>query len=308
VKSEEELRKELYTALQGFFDLHPEYRRCPLYIAGESYAGKYVPHIATEIMNNNPNADDPKFINLKGIAVGDGWMKPKLQQKLQIDYAYNMGLVDTNQKARLDALYVKFEKTVDADKMKEAFELGSEIEELILNCAGNPDIYDVRRRSDDSDDLLRSYFNSDAVKEALNVSTLIDWQCADDVGPVCENLIEDNMKDVTYLLPDLIKNYRVLLYTGTFDMSCGFLGTELILQQVAPYEAWPKQIRKVWVNPLGKTMGYIKSYGNLTQATIPYAGHMVPQDNPVAARNMIIDWVFERTPMLYTPEIDEKRE
>lgn len=40
-----EIAEDLYEGLQGFFRKRPELRRRPLFITGESYAGKYVPSI-----------------------------------------------------------------------------------------------------------------------------------------------------------------------------------------------------------------------------------------------------------------------
>lgn len=40
-----EVAEDLYEGLQGFFRKRPELRRRPLFITGESYAGKYVPSI-----------------------------------------------------------------------------------------------------------------------------------------------------------------------------------------------------------------------------------------------------------------------
>lgn len=304
VTNETELREQLYAALQEFLGLYPAYRACPLYIAGESYAGKYVPNIATEIMRRNAEGkDDP--INMRGLAIGDGWMRPMLQLECQIRYAFELGFLDTKQRERVESLYQECCAAYQSGDMKEAYEKNNEVSDAILNCAGQVDIYDVRRRADDSDDLLKSYFNSDATKKALHVPKDVEWKCADDKGPVSKNLEDDNMKDVTGLLPDLISKYRVLLYTGNFDMSCGFSGTEKILQdqRVVPYSEWPQLVRQVWIDPLGKTLGYHKSHQNLTQITIPYAGHMVPMDNAQAARDMIANWVLDRDFTTYPPDI-----
>jgi carboxypeptidase C (cathepsin A) len=59
-----------------------KYRECPLYITGESYCGKYIPNMATEIMDQNNDKDNElPDINLKGLAIGDGWINPELQTK-----------------------------------------------------------------------------------------------------------------------------------------------------------------------------------------------------------------------------------
>lgn len=40
-----QIATDLYAALQSFFHKYKDYRKRPLFITGESYAGKYVPSI-----------------------------------------------------------------------------------------------------------------------------------------------------------------------------------------------------------------------------------------------------------------------
>jgi carboxypeptidase C (cathepsin A) len=51
---------------------HLELKQNPLYIFGESYAGHYIPAFANIITTD----DNLKFINYKGIGIGDGWTDP----------------------------------------------------------------------------------------------------------------------------------------------------------------------------------------------------------------------------------------
>jgi len=52
-----------YRMLQDFFTLFPEYQGRTFYIAGESYAGMYVPMLADEIRRGNDRGEP--FINLQ---------------------------------------------------------------------------------------------------------------------------------------------------------------------------------------------------------------------------------------------------
>jgi carboxypeptidase C (cathepsin A) len=97
------------------------------------------------------------------------------------------------------------------------------------------------------------------------------------------------------------------MYTDNFDMSCGFVGTERIFHDLDwEYQGeWQDLDRKVWVLPPDKTLGYIKSYKNLTQVVIPDAGHLAPIDKPLVSRNMISNWLFGREFPSRTPIIEE---
>lgn len=67
--------KDNLLALRRFYDKFPEFKSTPLYIAGESYAGVYIPTLANEIIDFNLlNKDDQ--INLRGIMVGNGCTDP----------------------------------------------------------------------------------------------------------------------------------------------------------------------------------------------------------------------------------------
>lgn len=81
--------------LQAFFAGFPEYSNNPFWIAGESYAGKYIPDLAVLIDYTN-NAGIGKKINLKGIMVGNGVMdfRNGELEKSSIEYMIDHEFID----------------------------------------------------------------------------------------------------------------------------------------------------------------------------------------------------------------------
>jgi len=57
-------------------DFFKNFKKTPLYIFGESYGGKYVPHIAKYIVEMNDFSKDDIDINLAGIGIVDGFTSP----------------------------------------------------------------------------------------------------------------------------------------------------------------------------------------------------------------------------------------
>jgi len=57
-----------YVFLVNWLERFPEYKNRDFYIAGESYAGHYVPQLAHNILYHNKKANRT-IINLKGITV-----------------------------------------------------------------------------------------------------------------------------------------------------------------------------------------------------------------------------------------------
>jgi carboxypeptidase C (cathepsin A) len=82
VGNEEEVSKDVDKFLQLFFADHPELAHNPFFLAGESYAGHFIPAIATHILTHNALRDDihkrkPELagrlkVNLKGVSIGNG--------------------------------------------------------------------------------------------------------------------------------------------------------------------------------------------------------------------------------------------
>jgi len=75
--------------------LFPNLDKHDFFIAGESYAGKYVPAISYKIHRENLN-DANEIINLKGLAVGDGFSDP-INQIDYSDFLPNVGLIDAKE-------------------------------------------------------------------------------------------------------------------------------------------------------------------------------------------------------------------
>lgn len=65
-----------FEALKFFFTYYPEYKKANFWLAGESYAGKYIPDLAFRIdhFNLSPDTPEGEKINMKGVFIGNGVM------------------------------------------------------------------------------------------------------------------------------------------------------------------------------------------------------------------------------------------
>ncbi|MER5300571.1 hypothetical protein ABT039_14045 [Streptomyces lasiicapitis] len=301
VGSERALSQMFWKALREFFHLHPEYEECPLYVCGESYAGKYVPAIALEIDRQNGRVPEDERVNLKGIAVGNGWIKPELSLRVLIDYAYTTGFLGIGQKDSLDRDYADFQDALRKQDMEEATRLGNALVAAVQAYGGNFDVYDVRRWDDLPMGALSAYLNSAAVKNALHVPENVAWQSADDHGPVAEALVRDNMADGSWRYAEIVdKGYKTLLYTGNFDTACGYRSTEEILDDLMrqkgrdQHAQWRAAPRLIWTQAQGDPKGFVRGLRNLTQVGVPDSGHQVPAFQPGICREMLYNWLFDR--------------
>ncbi|KAG7271273.1 hypothetical protein CRUP_034746 [Coryphaenoides rupestris] len=119
-QNQDDVGRDLYSALTQFFQLFPEYQANDFYATGESYAGKYVPAISHYIHEHNPAAKVK--INLKGMAIGDGLCDPELMLGGYAEFLYQTGLVDELQKqyvveqTDIGTLLIQQQKWVEAFK------------------------------------------------------------------------------------------------------------------------------------------------------------------------------------------------
>lgn len=79
-------------AVQDFFRKFPEYTRNGFWLAGESYAGKYIPDLAVLIDQYNLIAATK--INFKGMLVGNGVMSFDMLDANRVEYLISKSFID----------------------------------------------------------------------------------------------------------------------------------------------------------------------------------------------------------------------
>nr|CAD2196576.1 unnamed protein product [Meloidogyne enterolobii] len=81
---------ENYEAIKQFFARHNTFRNHSVYITGESYGGVYLPTLGARIVDGQ--GEFP--INLKGMAIGNGYMNAKMNIDTSVRFAYGHGIID----------------------------------------------------------------------------------------------------------------------------------------------------------------------------------------------------------------------
>ncbi|CAO2828509.1 unnamed protein product [Amaranthus hypochondriacus] len=286
--------KHLFIAIKSFIALDGSlFGSRPIYITGESYAGKYAPAIGYYIVRKNKQLPLKERVNLAGIAIGNGLTDPITQVTTHGLNAYFSGLINEKQKTHLEKAQREVVKLVMEKKWSEATDARSSLLRMLQNMTGLATLYDMRRKIAYESDLVERFLSNVEVKKDLGVNISMIWEeCSDLVGKI---LHEDVMKSVKYMVELLLQESRVLLYQGQADLRDG----------VVSVEAWMKRLnwdgigkfeeseRKVW-EVKGEVAGYVQNWGSLSHVVVLGAGHFVPTDQPVHSQVMIEDWVLQR--------------
>ncbi|XP_020688911.2 serine carboxypeptidase-like 50 [Dendrobium catenatum] len=283
----------LFSAIQSFLSSHPlSFRSRPLFLTGESYAGKYVPAAAYHILRQNPIFPPPLRINLAGVAIGNGLTHPTAQIGTHASAAYFAGLINDRQRAKLEDLQNDATALARAGKWLEAADARGLVLEWLQNATGLATLYDLTKKKPYATAKLTVFLNREEVKAALGAKKETTWvECSKAVSHVMK---KDIMKSVKFMVEEVVKNSRVLLYQGIFDLRDG----------VASTEAWMKEMnwegigsfldaeRRVW-RVEGEVAGYLQKWGNLTHVVVSGAGHLVPADQGRSTQAMIEGWVLK---------------
>ncbi|KAK1325334.1 Serine carboxypeptidase-like 50 [Acorus calamus] len=222
-RNQARVAEHLWIGMQAFLDSRPTFRRRPLYITGESYAGKYVPAAGYYFSRWNSLRPEARRINLRGVAIGNGLTHPVVQVATHAKNAYFSGLINERQAEQLEALQAR--RTRD-------YETGS----------------------------VSVFLNRGDVKKALGVTDkTIYEECSDVVG---EALHDDVMKSAKFMVEWLLRETKdkVLLYQGGFDLRDGVVSTEAWVKEMVwvGLEEFMMAERKVW-EVKGTLAGYVQS-------------------------------------------------
>ncbi|CAN6235682.1 unnamed protein product [Urochloa humidicola] len=101
--------QDSYSFLLNWLDKFPEFKGRGFYIAGESYAGHYVPQLAELIYDGNKGARRNRVINIKGFMIGNAVLNDATDQLGMVEYAWSHAIIS-------DELYSAVRRECDSFK------------------------------------------------------------------------------------------------------------------------------------------------------------------------------------------------
>lgn len=324
--TEYDLSENFYNFLVNFYETFEEFQTKRLFIFGESYAGYYVPSIAHKIHRENKYGSY-RHIPLTGLGLGNAWMDALYQGPTVIDYAWWHGMIDSPTRDGLHDIWEQCE--TGGDDLRKPFhpftipdECG--VVEATLKAAGagifpdmSPNTYDVTTWDTypvlfDKNSTILQFYNNPKVKEILHAPIDVEFQgCIPGAGRRRRRM---EKQETTNLLPgelllahdkpDTVVPYvaellddagiRVLVYNGDRDLSCNAPGSEMLLDGMRWHgeSDWKKAPRGLWMVD-GRPSGYSRSYDNLDFLVVSNSGHLVPNNRPVEALDLITRFVTD---------------
>uniref|UniRef100_A0A1D1Y4Y2 Carboxypeptidase n=1 Tax=Anthurium amnicola TaxID=1678845 RepID=A0A1D1Y4Y2_9ARAE len=283
---------DAYRFLVDWFERFPQYKHREFYIAGESYAGHYVPQLSQVIYRKNKGVQDP-VINLKGFMVGNAVTDDYHDYVGTFEYWWTHGLIS-------DSTYHNLRIACDYESSQHPSEACIRVLHLADAEEGNIDPYSIFTRPCNNTSSLRRnlrghypwmsraydpcteryskvYYNRPEVQRALHANVTgisYPWDtCSDTLG----NYWTDSPRSMLPIYKELIAaGLRVWVFSGDTDSVVPVTASRysvdaLKLPTLMNWYPWYDN---------GKVGGWSQVYKGLTFVTITGAGHEVPLHRP----------------------------
>lgn len=303
------------------------------HIAGESYAGRYIPLTADQIVKDNKKiAKHPEMglrpLPLESVLIGNGITSPEHQFPAYVEYtctgvsgAEKQLLPKKTCKKMREAIPTcltlvekcnrknKHGRTYDTPACQAATtycetSLSSPYDKLDRSP------YDWQHPSKYiEEDWVAAFLNDPDTKTALGVDGKGPGDKHDGVFVGCSDIVYedfaktgDGSRDSTYAVANILKNdVRVLTYSGRRDFICNYVGNRAWSEALKwdGKKKYNKQELRPWYvgeKKHGVKGGEFKNWGNLTYVIVDEAGHFVPHDQPEAALAMFNTWLHGKHP------------
>lgn len=305
VSSTKDAAEDVYAFLQLFFSKFVSLTNNDFHIAGESYAGHYIPNIASVIMNN-----EFRFFNLTSVMIGNGITDALIQYYYYIPMACNATesgykqIISDDDCAKLETMYPRCAALINScyhsqnaltclpanlycERMMGPFEkTGLNYYDIRKPCIGDGCYPEMAP--------IDEYLNKPEVMSALGSEVKSYVGCDDQVF---RNFIfsGDEPKPFQQFVAEILElKVPVLIYAGDKDYICNWLGNK----------AWSKalewsgkdsfneaSVTNWYSSSDGAHAGTAQSNGKLTFLRVFNAGHMVPFDQPSNSLDMVNRWI-----------------
>ncbi|OQU85873.1 hypothetical protein SORBI_3004G329000 [Sorghum bicolor] len=279
----------------------PQYRHRDFYIAGESYAGHYVPQLARKIVEYNEASPNP-FINLKGILVGNAVTDNYYDNIGTVTYWWTHAMIsDRTYKAILKSCNFSSSNISRFCNRAMNYAMNQEFGDIdqysiyTPSCAAarsNATVLRfkntlIRRRSFGYDPCTETYaekyYNRLDVQKAMHANTTgipYRWTACSDV------LIKTWQDSEFSMLPTYKKlmkaGLRIWVFSGDTDSVVPVTATRFSISHLG------LKIKTRWYPwySVGQVGGWSEVYEGLTFASVRGAGHEVPLFQPSRAFRM----------------------
>eukprot|EP00931_Biecheleriopsis_adriatica_P010372 TRINITY_DN111449_c0_g1_i1.p1 TRINITY_DN111449_c0_g1~~TRINITY_DN111449_c0_g1_i1.p1 ORF type:complete len:522 (+),score=57.39 TRINITY_DN111449_c0_g1_i1:65-1630(+) len=313
--TEAEVAEHMLVFFEHFFARFPEYSQLQVFLAGESYAGHYIPATATAFYQASLVSGKLHGIQLGGIALGNPYTQPQALFESYPDMAFNGGSAHGGSLKHgiIDRETYDWMKSILPDCLKgiqecqnfgknciASYNFCNQMGDVITNH--NRTVFDLRRVCPGGEgcyntSLWDGFLEDPDSQRLLGARQTPGWAGCRDLEKffvASGDELADMESSVAFLLDHHVP---VLLYVGDCDWICNFVGTKAWASKLkwTHGEAWAVLEDKPWVEDTHHA-GMVRTLGRFTYLQVYNSGHMVPMDQPEVSLALFKEFIASTSP------------
>ncbi|KAI0637721.1 peptidase S10 serine carboxypeptidase [Trametes polyzona] len=299
IETTEDAAQNVHAFLTIFFETFSEFKGRPLHLAGESYAGRYLPTFASYVYDQNQiaKAEGRDVLNLTSVLIGNGntditalypgryevecgtaslevpFQKISTCVKMKIALPRCQKGIQDNCVDRFDAIDCRAAIDFCNAEVSSYYEYsGRNFYDVSKQCLGDGDLCYLETAA------IAKFLNSPSTRGLLGVESPHNFtSCSEEVGRLFNSHLDKYSVPAQYHIAGLLdRGVRVLIYAGTYDWQCNWVANRIWLDKLewSGAERYARTDFRDW-SVDGHKAGETKSVGPLTFATVRGAGHMI---------------------------------
>ena len=295
------------------------------HMAGESYAGRYLPLMASRIVNDNEHylmhpEEGIMPLPLRSILIGNGMTSPRHQNAAYYDFACTdkSGHVPFLPEHTCETMKAKLPVCMDllakCNRHRGNVPYSKTACQTALTfCKGalsepwrqtNASFYDWKHPVDyEEETYMEAYLNHNETRRMLGIDPFPIGDHHDGRFAAWSDRVfadfqstGDGARDSTWAVQHVLASgIRVLSYSGRRDFICNFLGNAAWIDELvwSSEQGFRKQapLEDWFVPGRRERAGQFRHYGNLTYVVVEEAGHFAPLDQPASLLAMFQRWI-----------------
>ncbi|KAK6970727.1 serine carboxypeptidase CPVL, partial [Biomphalaria glabrata] len=276
-----DIARDLTTFLKQFYKLFPEYKSRELYIGGEDYAAKYVISFAYRLHTQQKNVST----NLKGLYLSGPLFAPEIQFKSGLDLLFAVGAISYRELVSHRELANSFFDNNRHDK--------KHFDKILFNKL----MHSFRLRNPPDNYASKSYNNYSAIETLINRRLREYLNVGNNTFhfynyTFSELLLQDFKFSSKYQLAELLKFYKVLMFSGEFDalFSPSMVDFGMMSTPWGSQQRFNESKRREWKQKR-RVVGNYVHVDRLCRVVIAGSGHYTSIDRPSSTMDMMNQFI-----------------
>ena len=291
-RSVREVTDHLVVLMTKFLTLYPAFTSQSIYIAGQSFAGRFASDVAAALASTSPIA---------GVIIESGITHTYLSFSRTCDAAYLQGLFNHTDRQQCNAALEQLKAAMErGDEAAAAGAIQSAMS-MVATANGGSSYFDWQRRFTYANaGLMNNFLTSPAMRLALHVgndtaySVVVPYSLSDQASGQSLTTLDDVLS--------ASGQGRVLYFAGNREQLLGMSTQQMLAatrynQRTGWASTRPVALRQAGSN---ETRGLLKRDARLWHATLFDASHMSNIVQPALVRQLVADFI--RSPASLTEE------